>query len=413
MKTIHKLGTQAPFFLLFVMIIGMFTNDTQGILNISTVLLFLFVAYTATTKKINVLSGLSRLIKGRKFLFLFLAWCLFCAAFFTYSGFTADAFKAIFEDWRYILVITLFLIVFQNDQSKSQKVITYALISTLAFILFITPILKIIKGSDMPMYLQLRYGFAHYATLIFPFVLTGFFTSKSISFKIILFLLSIIGFIFILYTGSRGGALAIVVESALILLLLSPSLKRFLSYSLIFSLLLSATLYASYSLIPQVKNKVNQTINANNITSSRDQIIDVRYPLIMNSIENNLHGIGYSGVAYNNYLNDHNVKPIKSASGYSEKKKMMTHNNDEPFFLNIAYNIGYIGLFLFCAAFIVNMKDLLRSFKQKKGILNVGIFVSSIGYFLVYCLFEFIFLDIFILYNILTAILINNVLVKK
>lgn len=413
MKTIHKLSTQAPFFLLFVMIIGMFTNDTQGILNISTALLFLFVAYTATTKKINVLSGLNRLIRGRKCLFLFLAWSLFCAAFFTYSGFTADALKAIFDDWRYILVITLFLIVFQDEQGKSQKVITYALISTLVFILFITPVLKIIKGSDMPMYLQLRYGFAHYTTLIFPFILTGFFISKSIYFKIILFLLSIIGFIFILYTGSRGGALAIVVESALILLLLSPSLKRFLSYSLIFSLLLSATLYTSYSLIPQVKNKVNQTINANNITSSRDQIIDVRYPLIMNSIENHLHGIGYSGVAYNNYLNDHNVKPIKSASGYSEKKKMMTHNNDEPFFLNIAYNIGYIGLFLFCAAFIVNMKDLLRSFKQKKGILNVGIFVSSIGYFLVYCLFEFIFLDIFILYNILTAILINNVLVKK
>lgn len=412
-KIAQKLREQAPFFLLFVMIIGMFTNDTQGILNISAALLFLFVVYTAATKKTNILSGLRRLISGRKFLFLFLAWCLFCATFFTYSGFTTDALKAIFDDWRYVIVITLFLIVFQSEQSKSQKVITYALISTLVFILFITPVLKIIKGSDIPMYLQLRYGFAHYATLIFPFVLTGFFISKNISFKIILFLLSIIGFTFVLYTGSRGGALAIAVESALILLLLSPSLKKFCYYSLICSLLLSATLYASYSFIPQVKNKVNQTISANNITSSRDQIIDVRYPLIMNSIENNLHGIGYGGVAYNNYLNDHNVKPIKSASGYSEKKKMMTHNNDEPFFLNIAYSIGYIGLFLFCVAFIFNMKDLLHSFKQKKDILNVGIFVSSIGYFLVYCLFEFIFLDIFILYNILTAILINNVLVKK
>ncbi|WP_321147083.1 hypothetical protein, partial [Providencia alcalifaciens] len=146
MNNIRNAINQLPFVLLVIMTLGMFTNDTQGILNISTALLFIFTVYIAITKKINVLDGLSKLISGRKFLFLFLAWCLFCATFFTYSGFTTDALKAIFDDWRYVIVITLFLIVFQSEQSKSQKVITYALIFTLVFILFITPVLKIIKG---------------------------------------------------------------------------------------------------------------------------------------------------------------------------------------------------------------------------------------------------------------------------
>lgn len=92
----------------------------------------------------------------------------------------------------------------------------------------------------------------------------------------------------------------------------------------------------------------------------------------------------------------------------SERKKEYVHNNDDPFFLNIMYNVGLGGLILFCLAYIINLKDLLSSIKIQKNILNVGILVSSIGYFLIYCLFEFIFLDIFFLYNILVAILINR-----
>lgn len=413
MNIIHKIAIQIPFILLFLIIVGMFTNDTQGILNISTVLLFLYSIYTIITKKINIIDGLIKLIKGRKILFLFMSWCLLCAMFFTYSGFTQEALKAIFEDWRYIIVLTLFLVTFQHDEIKSKNVITYALIANLAFIIFIMPILKLIKGSDMAMYLQLRYGFAHYMTLLFPFTFVGLFLVKNIYFKITLLFLSIFAFLFILYTGSRGGALAIVIESGIILILVASNLKKLVTYGLIFTISLFSITYLSYIYIPQVKNKVNQSLNSSNITSSRDKIITVRYPIIMSNIQNNIHGIGYGGVSYNQYLNDNNVEAIKGASGYSDRKQMMTHNNDEPFLLSIPYNIGYIGLLLFCVAFFIYMRDLYLSFKLKKDILTIGIFVSSIGYFLVYCLFEFIFLDIFILYNILTAIFINRVLTKK
>ncbi|WP_265505031.1 hypothetical protein, partial [Providencia rustigianii] len=186
MKSINKIAIQIPFILLFLIIVGMFTNDTQGILNISTVLLFSYSIYTIITKKINIIDGLIKLIKGRKTLFLFMSWCLLCAMFFTYSGFTQEALKAIFEDWRYIIVLTLFLLTFQHDEIKSKNVIIYALIATLAFIIFIMPILKLIKGSDMAMYLQLRYGFAHYMTLLFPFTFSAFFIFEKVRLKVLM-----------------------------------------------------------------------------------------------------------------------------------------------------------------------------------------------------------------------------------
>lgn len=411
MNNIRNVINQLPFLLLFIMTLGMFTNDTQGVLNISTALLFVFTVYIAITKKINVLSGLSRLIKGRKFLFVFLAWCLFCAAFFTYSGFTADALKAIFEDWRYILVITLFLIVFQNDQSKSQKVITYALISTLAFILFITPVLKIIKGSDMPMYLQLRYGFAHYMTLLFPFTFSAIFLFKKKVLKISMLFLSILAFLFLLYTGSRGGILSISIEALLLLILLSDSYKKaFFRLFLLGAITLLLTVI-SYLNIHQVKYKVDQSLYSKNITSGRDVLIEARLPIFSKELSNLFLGVGYGSVAYNQFLHDNNAQHV--VGKFSEKKNSYVFHNDEPFFLNILYNIGLIGLILFSITFFINIRDLIRSIRIEKNILNIGLLVSSIGYFLVYCLFEFIFLDIFILYNILTAILINNVLVKK
>ncbi len=413
MKSYNNAITQLPFLLLFLVTLGMFTNDTQGVLNVSAALLFLYTIYTAIKNKFNIKHDILVLICSRKTLFLFGAWSLFCAIFFTYSEFTLEALKAVFNDWRYIIVITLFLIVFQHDTSKSRKTIVFALISTIAFILFIIPILKLFKNSDLPLYLQLRYGFAHYMTLLFPFAFSAIFMLKKASLKIMMLLLCILAFFFLLYTGSRGGFLSISIEAILILFLVSNSYKKLFTNTTIFSVLAIAILTASYLTIPQVKNKVNQSLTSQNITSHRDNIITSRYPILMSSINNQIAGIGYGSVSYNQFLFDHNAPKNQGGMGYSRKTKEAFYNNDEPFFLNIAYNIGFIGLFLFIISFFINMKDLIRDISVEKNILNIGIFTSSIGYFLVYCMFEFIFLDIFILYNILTAIFIKKVLSKQ
>ncbi|MDH2370428.1 MULTISPECIES: O-antigen ligase family protein [Providencia] len=410
MKNNSYAVAQLPFLLLSLVILGMFTNDTQGVLNVSAVILLLYTIYTAVKDKTNPWHDILTIVKTRKTLFLFGAWGLFCALFFTYTDFTLAALKVFFNDWRYVVIISLFLVVFKSELPKSSKTITYALICTLAFTLFIIPILKQFKDSDLPLYLQLRFGFAHYMTLLFPFTFSALFLFKQKSLKIVMLLLSLLAFIFLLYTGSRGGVLSVVIESIIILFLLSKSYKRLLISMISFGALASIILTATYLTIPQVKNKINQSLYSENITSKRDKIIETRYPIFMNSISNQLVGIGYGSVAYNQFLLDNNAPKNQGGMGYSQKRKTYHYNNDEPFFLNITYNIGFIGLALFLIAFFINMKDLFKDIRIEKNILNVGIFVSSIGYFLVYCLFEFIFIDIFILYNILTAILIKKVL---
>lgn len=400
--------SQFPFLLLFLVILGMFTNDTQGVLNVSAVILLLYTIYTAVKNKINPWHDILTIVKTRKMLFLFGAWGLFCALFFTYADFTLAALKAFFDDWRYVVIISLFLVVFKSELPKSSKTITYALICTLAFTLFIIPILKQFKDSDLPLYLQLRYGFAHYMSLLFPFTFSAFFLFKTKFLRTLMLFLSILAFLFLLYTGSRGGILAVVIESFFILLLLSSNYKNLIINSFRLGILAISIILVSYYTLPQVKNKIDQTIYSNNITSGRDKIITTRLPIFMNENKIKLVGVGYGSVAYSQYLLDNNAE--KKIGRYSEKKKIYVYHNDDPFFLNITYNIGFIGLALFLIAFFINMKDLFKDIRIEKNILNVGIFVSSIGYFLVYCLFEFIFIDIFILYNILTAILIKKVL---
>ncbi|HEM6890776.1 TPA: O-antigen ligase family protein [Providencia rettgeri] len=404
----NNVTNQLPFLLLFLVTLGMFTNDTQGVLNVSAALLFIYTLYSIFKYKINIKNDLITLIKNRKILFLFGAWGLLCAVIFTYPSFTHEAVKEFFNDWRYIVIITLFLIVFKKEMSKSNKTIIYALIATLAFTIFIIPILKQFKNSQLPLYLQLRYGFAHYMTLLFPFTFNAVFLFKKILLKLLMLTLSACAFLFLLYTGSRGGALAVVIEAFMILCLLSANYKKFLINIISLGVLAVAIVFTSYHYIPQVKNKINQSLYSESLTSYRDNIIETRYPIFTQSLANQLTGVGYGSVAYNQFLND--KKADKSVGEFSKEKNIFVYFNDEPFFLNIIYNIGFIGLVLFLSAFFINMKDLLKDIRKGKNILNIGIFVSSIGYFLVYCLFEFIFLDIFILYNILTAILIKKCL---
>lgn len=401
---------QLPFLLVSLVILGMFTNDTQGILNISAVLLLLTTIYILIKNKKNIKDDVFTLLKNRKTFFLFNVWCLTSILFFTYSNFTLAALKEFFNDWRYVIIISLFLFAFKSNESKLTKTISYALIATLAFTIFISPILKQFKGSDLPLFLQLRYGFAHYITLLFPFTFSALFVLKNKLLKCIMLLLSILAFTFLVYTGSRGGVLSLTIESIIILFIFSKNIKTFGLYLILFFIISLGITALAYTNIPQVKNKLDQTLYAKNITSSRDKIVSTRFPIFTNSTEKFIFGIGYGSVSYDQYLNDNNAPT--GIGVYSEKKKIYVYNNDEPFFLNIIYNIGIGGLMLFSLAFFINMKDVYKDIKKEKNILNVGMLVSSIGYFLIYCLFEFIFLDIFFLYNILTVILINKVLRK-
>ncbi|MEX6315939.1 hypothetical protein AB6G19_22100 [Providencia manganoxydans] len=58
--------SQIPFLLVSLVILGMFTNDTQGVLNVSAVLLFIITIGIAIKEKTNIKSDIVNLIKSRK-----------------------------------------------------------------------------------------------------------------------------------------------------------------------------------------------------------------------------------------------------------------------------------------------------------------------------------------------------------
>lgn len=132
-----------------------------------------------------------------------------------------------------------------------------------------------------------------------------------------------------------------------------------------------------------------------------------RFPIFMNQTKNILFGVGYGSVSYNQYLNDNNAERFRGGGKFSQRKNEYVHNNDDPFFLNILYNVGLGGLLLFIIAYVINLKDLMRNIKSQKYF-KCGYLCLLYWLFLIYCLFEFIFLDIFFLYNIFVAILINQ-----
>ncbi len=65
----NNVTNQLPFLLLFLVTLGMFTNDTQGVLNVSAALLFIYTLYSIFKYKINIKNDLITLIKNRKILF--------------------------------------------------------------------------------------------------------------------------------------------------------------------------------------------------------------------------------------------------------------------------------------------------------------------------------------------------------
>lgn len=94
---------------LVLMIFGLFTIDNQGVLNMTSVLAVVLSIYYIKANKIDIKNIVLDLIQKRKLLLLFTLWCVFCIVFFTYEDKSLDAFIILIKDWRYPLVMMLFL----------------------------------------------------------------------------------------------------------------------------------------------------------------------------------------------------------------------------------------------------------------------------------------------------------------
>ncbi|MEY0044477.1 hypothetical protein AB7W42_23320, partial [Providencia rettgeri] len=70
----NSIISQLPFLLVSLVILGMFTNDTQGVLNISAALLFLYTIYVIIKNMIHIKDDIINLVRGKKVFFLFNLW---------------------------------------------------------------------------------------------------------------------------------------------------------------------------------------------------------------------------------------------------------------------------------------------------------------------------------------------------
>ncbi|MFS9434726.1 O-antigen ligase family protein [Citrobacter sp. C348] len=381
---------------LILMIFGLFTIDNQGVLNMTSLLAVVLSIYYININKLNIKHTLTNLIKKRKTLLLFTLWCLVCIIFFTYKDKSLDAFVILLKDWRYPLIMALFFGAFSKHKTMLRSVFVIGAILTLSYIVLVVPVLRIIKNNPQELYLQLRYGFAFYVVMLYPFALTGAILYRNVFLKMILYIITVLAFVFLLYTGSRAGVLSVIVEILLISFFLSKSLKRFLIVTCYLSLIMSTLLVGTYNTVGQVRMKIDQTLQMTNVTSSRDEIISDRLPLVMKNISNIFFGIGYGNSTYNEYLEEHHAP--KNGGVFSERNN--SYNIDEPFFIIILYNLGAIGLVLFSAAFCITFKDIYARVRMHKDIFSISLLCSLVGYILVYCLFEKMFINVFLLYSI-------------
>lgn len=373
------------------------------IISITSILLTISCIFFMIKQKICLWTSLKDLFQNRKIFIMFNIWILISITFFTYSNFEKLALVLFFKDWRYLLSIVLFLIVFNQKINKTKNTVNYAMIIGLFITLFIWPFFIASENDTRPFYIILRNQLGGYITVFFPFLLSALFYYKSVVAKLILLLLIVSTFTFLFYTGLRGGLLTVLIESLIVIFYFSQNVKKFFLLILSFVLIVFATGSVAYYAVPQFQQKINQTLNNKNISSSRDLIITSRFPLIVNSTQNIIGGIGYNSVSYNQYLLDNNAQKGQSI-GYYNNNKEYIYNNDEPFFLTIFYNVGAVGLLLYLASLFVSLKGIHQSIKLRKDIFNISFMAFGIGYFLIFCSFELISMKVFILFSLLSIL---------
>lgn len=402
----NLINLESVSFLLFFMVIVAYpSNRMASVINISSLglIVICFIFFIKNYKE--NFERLKLFCKKRKVFFLLNIWCLFSIFIFTYSNFASTALIAFIKDWRYIIGVLLFLIIFNKEKQKIKNTVNIAVIVSLCITIFIWPFLIKSINDDRPFHIIMRNQLGGYMTVFYPFILSTFFYYKSIIIKGLMFFLIIATFFFLFYTGLRGGLLSVLIESIIVLYYFSSNIKTFVIYLLSYMILFAGLVFISYYSIPQFQQKVNQTLENNNVSSSRDLIITSRFPIIVNSTQHLLTGIGYDSVSYNTYLLEQNAPKVV---GYYDKQQEYIYNNDEPFFLTMLYNVGLIGLILFIGTFFINLKDIYKGLKEKKDIFNVSFMAFGIGYFLIFCSFELVSMRLFFLFSVLSVLCITN-----
>ena len=243
----------------------------------------------------------------------------------------------------------------------------------------------------------------NYFEILYPFLLM-FILLKEKIFKLIGILILILGIIELILTGTRGSWGTIFIETIIFLFGIILINKQYLKTSLVilFSIFIVGVgsgfyVYKHSSLI---QNKINQGFDS----SGRDKIVKTRLPIFF-KYQNYLIGVGGPGnYQYNQFLNYYNAPKECSI----KEGNKFHYWSDEPFFLQLFYKEGILGLSLFLLFFAIMSFKIYKFVKNKysfNAFFALSIFSSFMGSFFIRGLFETRYLKYMILYFLLYLIL--------
>jgi len=369
-------------------IFGLFAQGISGPKYFGLYLLILSALIVGYFDRKNIQENINELFKIEKLLFISLV-VLIAAILITSYLSLCDSNIMLKGARRSLLNISLFffaLLPFINDKRLSYSLmISLVLASAYNVLYYAYDFYTSNPAFDMSKFWSRDFSFRF--ELNYPFLLIAIFLRKRWMFAIIPFLL--LGLILDILTGARGGWLSIASSTLVFAFILyrydSLSRRKILIVSVIVATFATAFISYSYLSGGYVKKKLDRGLLN---TSGRNFIVKDRLPIFLKD-GRLLIGIGGpSNYCYNQFLNErhapHRLGRFENGSFHFYA--------DEPFFLNVFYKEGLLGLVvLLWTLGILTWRyiDLIRTIRDRRLLLfAIASFSAFFSYYFVRSLVE-------------------------
>jgi len=400
---------------LSIFLIGFFNEHLNSFKSIGLIGALLFFLYSILICRKQYLNNIKEAYQANKLILILFGIFLsiiFISSLFSYEN-NLKSIYYFYKEIKYSIMFGIIIFVISSSKEKMIKYISISIVvGTIALNCYF-----LFKDFNYYSIMQGTYKidrlFSTFFEIVFPFSLFLFLTTTKKSFKLIIFVFSIIlGITLLLLTGARGSWLMIFVETLIVLVYTLFKNRKLLfthkNYIIISILLLTVGLISLHNHYKIIQNKINQGANS----SGREIILKDRFPIFINSNKIIL-GLGYGTSNYIKFMNDNNAP--KRIGRYNNEKKQYIYFHEEPYLLSIFYHYGLIGLssiIIFLIYFIYkNLILFIKNSYDEKILFQMSIFSSLIGLFLVRGLFENMHLKYVII--LICFFLVSNTLIQK
>jgi len=394
-------------FFLSVFVFGLAKNGSDSLSNIGLMSAFAIFLFRMVIDFENVMKQYKYVIlKHQKLLLLFgiFIFSILLSILFAYSS-SYESLLEFKEEFFKIFIFAIIALSIQNG--KIVGWILAALVLSFVYDVIIYAVKYIKHNPHLNFSRQLERKWSDYIEFLFPFVIVSIMIIRNNLVKYLLSLFLIVGIAELFLTGARGAWVSVSVEAVLFFIFIGITKKELIKKNILkigfFVVLISLLGVYFYQNSSWVKRKFLQ-----HTTSGRDIIVKTRLPIFLKH-QNFLVGIGGPGnYQYDKFLNDYHAPKIYGR--WNKEKRMFSYWADEPYLLQVFYKEGLIGLIsfvLFLLYFGIVIFKKIKITNDKLQLLNLAVFVSFIGVYIVRGLVEGRNLD-YLVFFIVYYILINN-----